>query len=301
MRPAAVTWWILLIAGSAGVFGLGTVVVLTALWTDVLGTNQFGNKADLAQTGSSMVSVAPEAKETVIVKGPVKKPVSVVPVDPTNTTKIGPPKAADVHQLHGLNDVPSLSPEAPAASAETKISDPTSSKPAANNPRSRAFDPNAKGREVLPWDLIEPVPLSPTKIDATTEDMAAATRQPTAVATPAPMDNRAVEDWLKVTSREIKAENQARPLTHLELWLAPPAEVARHLVSVAYAFSTPAIQPQSQTSTNARSGFRIKVGALACADTLTLTLTFDDGRTNKVAIDGCRLFGSKAEQGEGKP
>jgi hypothetical protein len=300
MRPPALTWWMLLIAGSVGVV-LGTVVVLSALRTDVPSTTRFGDKADLAQAGSGMDSVEPEANETVIAKGPAKKPAAVVPVNPSATTKIGPPKATDVHQLHGLNDVPILSPEAPTASAETKISDPTSSKPAANNPRSRAFDPNAKGREVLPWDLIEPVPLSPTETNATTKDMAAATRQPTAVATPAPMDNRAVEDWLKVTSREIKAENQARPLTHLELWLAPPAEVARHLVSVAYAFSTPAIQPQSQTSTNARSGFRIKVGALACADTLTLTLTFDDGRTNKVAIDGCRLFGSKAEQGEGKP
>jgi hypothetical protein len=82
---------------------------------------------------------------------------------------------------------------------------------------------------------------------------------------------------------------------HVELWLTPPAEIARNLVSVTYAFSTSAIQPQSQTSSGAKKGFRIEVGALACADTITLMLMFDDGRTNKVTVDGCRLFESKVD------
>jgi hypothetical protein len=29
---------------------------------------------------------------------------------------------------------------------------------------------------------------------------------------------------------------------------------------------------------------------LACADEITLTLRFDDGQTQKVDLDGCKLF-----------
>jgi len=96
--------------------------------------------------------------------------------------------------------------------------------------------------------------------------------------------------WVKSKVTEIKGADRQRPLYHFELWLDPPAAVRRRLVGVTYDFSTPAILPQTQASSDQASGFRISAGGLACADKVTLTLRFDDGRTQKVSLDGCKLF-----------
>jgi hypothetical protein len=49
--------------------------------------------------------------------------------------------------------------------------------------------------------------------------------------------------------------------------------------------------PQMQVSSEQKTGFRIRVGALACADKVTVTLKFRDGQSQQVAVDGCRLLG----------
>jgi hypothetical protein len=96
--------------------------------------------------------------------------------------------------------------------------------------------------------------------------------------------------WVKAKATEFKGEERSRPLYHFELWLEPPAEVKRRLVAVLYDFSTPAVQPQSQASNDQATGFRVSAGGLACADTITVTLKFDDGRAQQFAVDGCKLF-----------
>jgi NifU-like protein involved in Fe-S cluster formation len=45
-----------------------------------------------------------------------------------------------------------------------------------------------------------------------------------------------------------------------------------------------------QASSDQTSGFRISAGGLACADEITLTLRFDNGQSEKVTVDGCKLF-----------
>ena len=47
--------------------------------------------------------------------------------------------------------------------------------------------------------------------------------------------------------------------------------------------------PQSQVSSERDTGFRIIAGGLTCADKVTITLKFNDGRSQQVAVDGCRL------------
>jgi len=38
------------------------------------------------------------------------------------------------------------------------------------------------------------------------------------------------------------------------------------------------------------SGFKINAAGLVCADEITVTLRFKDGRVEKTNIDGCELF-----------
>ncbi|HSD93131.1 MAG TPA: hypothetical protein VLB11_08920, partial [Methyloceanibacter sp.] len=63
------------------------------------------------------------------------------------------------------------------------------------------------------------------------------------------------------------------------------------LVAVAYQFNTPAVRPQSQVSNEKASGFKVNAGGLVCADKVTVTLKFNDGRSQQVAVDGCKLLG----------
>ena len=153
----------------------------------------------------------------------------------------------------------------------------------------KAFGAFSKVSEVLPWDAIEPVPFSPLKpkpvpVRATAKAVAA-------LGPPIDLPKGGqVETWMRAKATEFKGVDRARPLYHFELWLEPPASVKRRLVGVSYAFSTPAIRPQSQASSDQASGFRISAGGLACADEITVTLTFDDGRAQKVAVDGCKLL-----------
>ena len=144
----------------------------------------------------------------------------------------------------------------------------------------------------LPWDAVEPVPFSPLgpKAKSARKKTAAKGAAPAPQAAIAPPAGGEVKRWIKSKVTEIKGSARSRPLYHFELWLEPPAEMKRRLVGVSYAFSSPAIRPQSQASSDKGSGFRISAGGLACADEVTLTLRFDDGASHTVALDGCKLL-----------
>jgi hypothetical protein len=47
--------------------------------------------------------------------------------------------------------------------------------------------------------------------------------------------------------------------------------------------------PQSQMSSEKETGFRVSAGGLVCADKVTVTLKFRDGRSQRVEVDGCKL------------
>jgi len=101
----------------------------------------------------------------------------------------------------------------------------------------------------------------------------------------------AVQGWVKAKATEIKGEERSRAPYHFEFWLELPEEMKRRLVAVAYDFNTPAVMPQSQVSSEEKTGFRVSAGGLVCADKVTVTLQFNDGRSQQVAVDGCRLLG----------
>ena len=156
----------------------------------------------------------------------------------------------------------------------------------------KAFGVLSKASEALPWDAVEPVPFSPL-VRKPVSTPAKAAKRTAALGPPLDLPNGGqVETWMKAKATEFKGADRARPLYHFEVWLEPPAAVKRRLVEVSYDFSTPAIRPQSQASSDQASGFRISAGGLACADEITVTLTFDDGQSQTIAVDGCKLLSS---------
>jgi len=155
----------------------------------------------------------------------------------------------------------------------------------------KAFAAFSKARENLPWDAVKPVPFSPISPAPKMAKAQAPGGKRVAALKPLTLPNNGqIETWLKAKATEIKGAQRTRPLYHFELWLELPAEVKRRLVGVAYEFSTPAVMPQFQASSDQASGFRISAGGLACADEITLTLRFDNGQSEKVTVDGCKLF-----------
>jgi hypothetical protein len=257
--------------------GLVVFAAVLALTAGGVGIPPYNTTQSAPERRETAVAKLPPIKSTLppIESTPKREPLPAKPVDPS----VGPAPL-----LQGLNDV-DLSPT-------------WRSEPPSDQSQAKAFDPNSKEREVLPWDAVEPVPLSPMTSGAAANAEAPAEPAKPALANSLPLpqlpSSSAVTGWLKVKATEIKGEDRARPLIHFELWLEPPPEVKRHLVAVVYDFSTPAIQPQSQRSSDPKTGFRIAVGGLACADTITLTLKLDDGRSEKVAVDGCGLLESKS-------
>jgi hypothetical protein len=188
-----------------------------------------------------------------------------------------PPRIVDARDLKGLTEVPQDTEWDREKSKRTDESAP------------KAFDHYASGQERLPWDQVEPVPLSSlASASPTLPGVAAEPAIPARAPVELPGELGA---WVKAKATEFKGADRSRPLYHFELWLEPPAEVKRRLVAVLYDFSTPAVQPQTQASSDEATGFRVSAGGLACADTITVTLKFDDGRTQQFAVDGCKLFG----------
>ena len=152
----------------------------------------------------------------------------------------------------------------------------------------------AAQRETLPWDAVEPVPFTPnpsgSSADASAATLNAPQAQQASVALAELPANGMVAAWVKAKALEIKGEDRARPLYHFEFWLDAPEEVRQRLATVSYAFNTPAVRPQFQMSSEKTTGFRVSAGGLACADKITVTLTFKDGRSQQVDVDGCRLL-----------
>jgi hypothetical protein len=230
--------------------------------------------------GASMPSAAAFGGESVMAKAPVPaEPAKPTPVEaaavPQSTSPTGEAR------LDGLGDIP-LKPwvsEKPKADAVTPEE--------ANRPLE------ASTSDALPWDAVEPY--RPDGTASAAADVTAAlparapetpSPPPTPVVLPKPS---AVAGWVKAKAIEIKGEDRGRSLFHFEFWLDAPNDVKQRIVAVAYEFNTPAVMPQAQVSSEAKTGFRVSAGGLTCADKVTVTLKFKDGQSEQVAVDGCRL------------
>jgi len=211
--------------------------------------------------------------ESVIAKTP---DTPIAPKAPAETTRSTPPQDGEPN-LEGLAEIPLKPWVRDDAEPEEE--------------RRHAFVPAGGGRagETLPWDAVEPVPFdatAPAPPQAKGAAPQAAPPQPALAALPA---ETAIVAWVKAKATEIKGVERTRPLYHFEFWLEPPESVKRSLAAVTYEFNTPAVMPQKQVSREQETGFRISAGGLACADKVTVTLKFKDGRSQRVEVDGCKL------------
>ena len=263
------------------VAGLVAFEAFLALGTGAVGIPgvllvRFADRSSGAEATQSVA--APEGGESVFAKLPTAtEPLKQTPLDEA-AKPVAPVEGEP--RLDGLAEIPLRPWDRP----EAKPGEP------------KALAASSRGKEVLPWDAIEPVPFSPTP--RAPADATAALPKPGLLETPrvpaAPTQlpaSGAVEGWIKARVTEVKGEDRARPLYHFEFWLEPPEEMRRRLVAVAYDFNTPAVMPQSQVSSERKTGFRVSAGGRACADKVTVTLRFNDGRSQQVAVDGCRLSG----------
>jgi hypothetical protein len=152
--------------------------------------------------------------------------------EPSHQTKVAakplpPVVPAGPPRLDGLADIPLT----PWDRDEAKPDKPT------------AFAANSAGREVLPWDAVEPVPYPTGEPDAAPADATASLpaevpAAPRARAAPIELPaSGEVKTWVKAKATEIKGEERARPLYHFEYWLEPPEDMKGRLAAVAYAFN----------------------------------------------------------------
>ena len=242
--------------GTAGIPG-----VFVVRFADESGTAEIDKDAELRDGGESVVAKLSEA-------APAPRPA---PEEATGSL----PAAAGPPRLEGLSEIP-LKPWV-GGEEDPKLD------------RSKIAAAGLQAGEVLPWDAAEPVPfdsIAPSETPQATPEG----KRPTPQLTALPADS-VVVGWVKAKATEVKGQDRARPFYHFEFWLEPPQEVTRQLAAVAYEFNTPAVVPQSQMSSEDKTGFRINAGGLICADRVKVTLRFRDGRSQRVEVDSCKLLG----------
>ncbi len=277
------------LALAAGLLAFEAVLGLSAGAIGIPGLVLFdiaGRDREAAPGGETVMS-----KADVSATAPQRQPAQSAPVQPgtpraaASTEPAAPDALAGEPNLAGLADIPLDAPLKSEPKPEV----------ASQEPPPKAFSSDAaKGREELPWDAVKPFPLASDETASTTPEngsapAAAPAQEPKAAPMPLPAAAE-VESWVKAKATEIKGEDRARPLYDFEFWIEAPAEIKQRLLAVAYDFNTPAVMPQSQVSREQSTGFRIRVGGLACADKVTVTLKFKDGQSQQVAVDGCRLL-----------
>ena len=195
------------------------------------------------------------------------------------------------------------SPEPEAAKTERQEEEPNlagladipekliAERPKRNGDRDRrkpSFAAYSETRENLPWNAVEPVVFTPM---GPGQQQKAGSPAPQAVVSTSPKPAVAdIGNWMKGKATKIMGASRTKPLYHFVVWVEPPKAMQAHVAGVSYDFSSPAVMPQSQASSDRDSGFKINAAGLACADQITVTLRFKDGRIEKTSIDGCELF-----------
>jgi hypothetical protein len=156
-------------------------------------------------------------------------------------------------------------------------------------PRKASFAAFSETRENLPWKAVEPVVFTPMG-PGQQQKAGAAAEQTTGSPAASTITSAEIGKWMKGKATKIMGAERTKPLYHFVVWVEPPTAMQAHVAGVSYDFSSPAVQPQSQASADRESGFKINAAGLVCADEITVTLRFDDGRVETTQIDGCELF-----------
>ena len=244
----------------------------------------------LGEAKAPRIATRSSGGETVMAKGPGGDAALPTVESATRST---PSEAAPLPEA--TLDVDTLDPTALVASQAAK--QPSAARRGRPAPTT-AFIGGTASPETLPWKAIEPVPYPrEASLQPGTPQPQPSRFGPSEFASPATsepaldLSASAAGGWVKAKSTQFKGANRARPMFHFELWVEPPDEIKQRLIAVAYDVEAGAVQPRAQQSRERQTGFRVGFGGLSCADKITLTLMFDDGRSQEVDIDGCKLPG----------
>ena len=214
------------------------------------------------------------------------------------------PRADDFFFHRSTPNAPRLAADSPKGQLDVGTLDPTAlvaeqlrEKPVDTSKRTRAVPPPIGGSAspvTLPWDATEPIPYS----RQASLEPGAPSIEPARIAPPdkseatTALSADEAQFWVRANKKTFKGANRARPMLHFELWLEPPAAMRDRILSVSYDVEAGAVQPRSQQSRERQTGFRVGFGGLGCADSIKLTLRFNDGRAQEVDLDGCNLPGT---------
>ncbi|MEM7191511.1 MAG: hypothetical protein AAF405_01365 [Pseudomonadota bacterium] len=224
-------------------------------------------------SASNIVSVEPAPISASTSPAAAPSAAAVAEVQPSAASS----DAAGVADLAGLADMPKELSVDHARPKPKKVR------------RGPSFATFSEKREDLPWDEVEPVAFRPMGPGEQVKP-GSAPQEPAQAAAPTAISATDIGRWTKGKATKIKGADRTKPLYHFVIWLEPPEALQDRVAGVTYDFSSPAVQPQFQASSDQASGFKVNVAGLACAEELTVTLRFRDGRTEKTSIDGCELF-----------
>lgn len=248
--------------GSAGIPGIFLINLTDGRLADAGGGAGAPQPADAGDGGESVIAKRHEA--------------AIAPEPAADETTGSTPPGDGEARLEGLGEIP-LKPWI-RDDAKSERTRPDASIPAGGGQTD----------EKLPWDAVEPVPFDDGAPAPSPAKAASEAHVPQTPLAALPAESQ-VATWVKAKATEVKGADRARPLYHFEIWLEPPEGVRGNLATVTYEFNTPAVMPQSQMSREKETGFRVSAGGLVCADKVTVTLRFRDGRSQRVEVDGCKL------------
>lgn len=167
------------------------------------------------------------------------------------------------------------------------IADPLPTPPLPDRaPASPAVaEPTASPPAKLPWQ-------PDARQDAGTRSVASLPQPAEAGETVALPSRSDLRGWVRSSAREFVGgvDADGMPLYRFDLWLEAPDRVRGGIQAVTYEYRAPSAKPSRQDSSEAGTGFRVKFGAAACAETATVTLVMKDGRERRVNVDGCKIL-----------
>lgn len=281
-----------LVAGAAFIGAVASLLVLLFLLEGPEVARRGGNPG-----GVTVIEKAQTALPKADVPETKPAPVLVQEPDTAEAQQPGPqlPPVPQMQQLaHVPETIPSVmaetapQPAIPLPSQKRPVSEPKPDLATAPMPLPRPQPrPQSANAPVLPWQ-------QESNAAVNTNDTRLANLPPTTagrVRTSLPSRSE-LRSWVKSNAREFVGgvDADGMPLYRFDLWLDAPEDLRSQMRTVSYAYLAPSAQPPEQSSSDAKSGFRVKFGAASCAEKATVTLTLVDGRERTVTVDGCRIL-----------
>lgn len=101
-----------------------------------------------------------------------------------------------------------------------------------------------------------------------------------------------IMQWVKGQAREFigGVDDNGNILYRFDVWLDAPAEIGAGISNVKYVFNGPAAQPKLMSSADQSDRFRVRFGAMACANTISVTVYYNNGLKQSAEVDGCRIL-----------